>query len=160
MKTTFLTSWDEVGEQIGLLGQFQAEHKQVTGEIDEQIALVKTEKEKCLNELAKKIDQTLLHIVEYAEEHLKEIRTDDKKQMTFATGVIKTRLDKDYTYPSDKVLVAKLKKLKMDYLIKTKLTPDKVAIKDEAEENPEIDIFKKLGIIVEENVAIDVEPHF
>jgi phage host-nuclease inhibitor protein Gam len=159
-KTTFLNSWDEVGEHIGLLGQFQAEHKKVTGEIDEQIALVKTEKEKFLNELKKNIDQTLLRIVEFAEEHMKELRTDEKKQMTFATGVIKTRVAKDYDYPSDKVLVAKLKKLNLEHLINTKLSPDKKGIKDESEENPELDIFKKLGITVEENIAIDVEPHF
>lgn len=160
MKKTTLQSWDEVGEQIGVLGQYMAEQRQITGEIDAQIAVVKTEKEKFLNELQKNIDQTMLHIVEYAEEHIDEIRTKDKKNMTFATGVIKTRLDTDYTYPSDKVLVARLKKLELDHLIKTTEKPDKKDIKDEADENPELNIFKKLGIKVEENIAIDVEPHF
>jgi phage host-nuclease inhibitor protein Gam len=160
MKNTFLNSWDEVGVELGKLGQLEASLKKVTGEIDEQIALVKTEKEEFLNDLQKGIDQTLLNIMEYAEEHMNELRTDEKKQMTFATGVIKTRLDMDYAYPSDKVLVAKLKKFNWEHLIKTRHTPDKNGIKDEAEENPEMDIFKKLGIKVEEKIAIDVEPHF
>jgi phage host-nuclease inhibitor protein Gam len=157
-QVTFLNSWEEVGEQIGLLGQYQAEEKKVTGEIDEQIALVKTEKEKFLNELQKNIEKTMLRIVEYAEAHLAEIRTDDRKMMTFATGVIKTRENKDYEYPKNAVLVDKLLRLKMEYLVKNEPKADKNGIKAEALENP--DIFKKLGIKVVETIAIDVEPLF
>ncbi len=157
MKTT-LQSWDEVGVELGKLGQLEAAMKKVTGEIDEQISLIKTEKQDILDEFQKGIDESRDIIQEYAEEHITELRTDESKQKTFATGVIKTREQTKYKYPSPEELVAKLMKLNMEHLINNDPKPDKEAIKKESEDNP--GILRKLGIKLIETIFIDIEPHF
>jgi len=157
-KKTFLQNWEDVGVEIGKLGKLMATRKFIVGKIDELIAQVKTEKEKELNEVEMKIKQLLLNIEEYTEEHIDEVRTDERKHMTFSTGVIKTRLETDYNYPADKFIVKKLDELGLVDLIKITKKPDKRAIKDEAECNSAL--LSKLGIKKEEYIAVDVEPLF
>jgi phage host-nuclease inhibitor protein Gam len=134
-----LQSWDDVEASLGEISQLKAERDKQVAVLKSSIAFLNIEMDEKTVNLDFGIRQHEQNILLFARAHIDEIRKEKKKSKQFITGIVKTKEEDKYIYPSDEDLVETIKLLGLeDDLIKIIEKPIKPVIKARVKRNPEL----------------------
>lgn len=152
-----LKGWDQVEEELGFLGESEAELKGVEAEMEAQIAQVKGNYAVRLNELAQRIATSRMVIEQYTRKNMSDVRDDGDQKIELSTGVISTRKVDDIDYPDAEELLEALKQWKLEQYIDVKEKPMKSAIKAAAKKDETL--FTRLGITTHKVISVTIKPN-
>lgn len=150
-----LQSWEDVEICLGDISRLRAERDKHVASFKSQIAELTAKIESGTVDLDFLIRQHEQNITLFARAHLDEIRQEKKKSKEFLTGIIKTKEEEKYLYPSDDDLVEILKIHKLSDCLRSIDRPVKSVIKAKAKQDPEI--LEILGIEIQMINSIIIE---